>query len=796
MAFGVKAALKMNPEDVQTIAKRGEIPAHEEVRTLLLAGKPLHFNKALPSKDRTVEAQCIREAVEAGASVDISHAVIVGELNLSNINLPLTPLEKANLPPEVTQAYKNMGTKEVKIIGKPLKVANSEIQGKLTALALVFTSTVCFEESEFKVGPNFSFVVFTGDVTFSGTNFGGEGGTNFSSVTFSGKGTTNFTRASFSTMGGADLSKTIFGSEGGADFSWAKFSCKTGTDFSWTRLSGKETSFFRATFGGGGIDFSWTRFESEKTVFSGANFSGEGMSYFFDATFSGEIDFSKATFNDKEGTDFSKATFSGQGANFSEATFSGQGGANFSQTKFSSERSNFLGTTFGGKRTTFTKASFSHGELDFSNSNLCSEDGTDFSAVVFGGKKTTFAMATFGGLKADFSRAIFSGEGTVDFSKTLFNCEAIFSSTTFLPSKELCQEVATALTGAEPEKIASFFEARELGTKLILKTMEAPGQNAIVDFRQAKFQEQLDLRGAKLLNHLSFDKVILGFDKEVVMEGAEFWHRRLVKRGKWFKKVLTLDRYPAGQLTGGSALCKKLDTSKVLSIAFSWDDCAFQSRLSDMKWEQIAVPFNREYVNLGKDPSDREKWQEKGKKMREVYTYLQDKFTEIGRYDDTKNVYYERKVLERTHYSRHFHWLLNLIFFCAFCGYGVRFYRVLLASLGLIALFTLIYFIPSMIGKGHFIEITEHGQEVVAPEEVTNPVSSTNNNDVEKLLVKRPWWSKLWYTFYLSVFTFTGMGTERVVAKGPLGVAALVESAMGWFMLGLFLFTMTEAYFR
>jgi len=58
------------------------------------------------------------------------------------------------------------------------------------------------------------------------------------------------------------------------------------------------------------------------------------------------------------------------------------------------------------------------------------------------------------------------------------------------------------------------------------------------------------------------------------------------------------------------------------------------------------------------------------------------------------------------------------------------------------------------------------------------------------------WYHHLWHSFYLSLNTFTTVGTDDIIATRILRVFVLIEGALGWFVLGLFIVVLSSKYFR
>ncbi|MDT0484606.1 pentapeptide repeat-containing protein [Streptomyces doebereineriae] len=159
-----------------------------------------------------------------------------------------------------------------------------------------------------------------------------------------------------------------------------------------TSWSGCSFDFTGATFDGG--DFSDSHFHGSVS-FDEATFSG-GRTYFTDTTFANAVSFTLATvsggllaFVRAKFDGFVDATFSGGQVDFTQASVPRGGLLFFDHAKFAGARVDFLEATFSGGWVNFHSAVFASGGVSF--------DGARFS-----GGRMSFAEATFVGGEVDF----------------------------------------------------------------------------------------------------------------------------------------------------------------------------------------------------------------------------------------------------------------------------------------------------------------------------------------------------------------------------------------------------------
>jgi len=173
-----------------------------------------------------------------------------------------------------------------------------------------------------------------------------------------------------------------------------------------------------------------------------------------------------------------------------------------------------------------------------------------------------------------------------------------------------------------------------------------------------------------------------------------------------------------------------------------------------------------------------------------IYVPFQTNFRNLGQFDDEDKSYYKLRTIERElawkNYKKDLSWnpytwfkpiLLGL--FRWTCGYGVKPFRVLLFSLGVILIFTLFFHQNGA--------IEERKKEILS-----------SKDDI------RNKWLRLKDAFYFSVNTFTTVGygdwypTSKKFFLGFISfrVLAIIEGASGWFLMALFLISLGQKYIR
>jgi len=434
-----------------------------------------------------VLASEVLRAIESGAPTIYDHVAIVGDLDLSLIDLPLVHREHPGDQEHVgviVASRIQIRNCELRgnanfaraVLNEPLDLSGSSFQGEARFKGACFRGEARFEASVFKRYATFRNARFSGDARFRGArfqaiaNFGNavfEEAVTFGSAAFS-ELCTNFGEAEF----WADVDFTEASFSGTANFRLAKL-----------QTAGFWRSKFRAD-----CDFQGARFGSyagyQSSIFSGnADFRG--------ASFGGELNFEFASFQ-------GNATFIG---------FAAAGEVNFFRTGFrdvnfeEAELQNdalFQETTFGPA--CFKGAHF-QGSASFRASRF--NEDVSFPGCIFEGP-TRFDHARFlGGV--DFEDALFMQ--CAQFSEDIFQSNASFDRSRF------CAE-ATFL-GSQFSGKTHFSSVKFEGDGIFTGTQFA----GLANFSAAEFHEDFLLDGAR-----AQEIRLLGaaFDGQVSLQNANF----------------------------------------------------------------------------------------------------------------------------------------------------------------------------------------------------------------------------------------------------------------------------------
>ncbi len=327
-----------------------------------------------------IEARELLTRIENGDPLIYDHVAIVGDIDISRLDLPLIHCER---PAKETQT--------AAVVASKIQIRNSEFQGNvnfaharlregLDLCGCTFLQEARFKGASFSGGAGFESCSFKRYATFRDANFLDSArfqGTHFSAIA-------NFGNAVFDCpvhFGSARFSKLC------TNFGEASF--RDEADFTQAKFAG--TANFRLTSFGRSVSF-WKAIFLADANFQGAKFMGYAS--FQSAELSGNADFRGANFNEELNMEF--ASIQGN-AIFLGSYLAKE--ANFFRAEFWDV--NFTGSHFQGK------ASFQ---------GSCFQEDAIFEQAVFAGE-------------AQFSDVSFLKE--VDFRSVQFCKEAFFRGTQF-----------------------------------------------------------------------------------------------------------------------------------------------------------------------------------------------------------------------------------------------------------------------------------------------------------------------------------------------------------------------------
>lgn len=448
-----------------------------------------------------------------------------------------------------------------------------------------------------------------------------------------------------------------------------------------------------------------------RTTFSKANFSHtvfEDEVFLCDSTFEGKCDMVDMSF---EHAEFGKTTFKSE--------------VNFRGSEFS-ELADFSNATFGGK------ALFSHAKFN---------KGANFRNASFMGN-ANFERATFS-QDGFFNEAIFHKK--VDFDWSKFLCNADFRRVGFKGPVEFQDADVSAgahfnyavFEGCCDFQKSNFFKFNCIRAEV----------SEVFDFKDVKVEESVD------------------FSETVFILDANFSGTK-IGAGALFEKV-QFERSDFSSTTFGG----EVDFNDAL---FRWraifQNAKFEGTIcllatfsngAEIEWDQIEG-------EKGKGTRIRNSVDPKNEKD---HLRASDEFGRLKRIFESNNDY---DAMDRAYelFQHHKNYgsskLLPLqwinAFFLKFCtGYGTRPLRVLLASLGVIAIFAIIY--------------AAVGGQMFRPDEI-QPVGSCD-------------WD---FYLYFSLTTFFAGGVEGVHPdfEGWVKMLVAAETIMGYLLMALFVVMLTR----
>lgn len=146
-------------------------------------------------REKAVPASEILEALNRGRAVDVSGAIVEGDLDFSQVGLT-DPLQ-GEFHPALVKKLGERGEQQNRVIRVPFSLTGSRVRGRvLTDKRVIFMKKVIFSQAAFLKhltlsgvvfleGAKFLSTIFSGDADFSDSYFGGE--TLFSMARFEGR---------------------------------------------------------------------------------------------------------------------------------------------------------------------------------------------------------------------------------------------------------------------------------------------------------------------------------------------------------------------------------------------------------------------------------------------------------------------------------------------------------------------------------------------------------------------------------------------------------------------------------
>lgn len=521
---------------------------------------------------------------------------------------------------------------------------------------------------------------------------------------------------------------------------------------------------------------------------------------FSNMEFNKEVDLTKAKFNNSfqvEGIDFNDNVF------FSSVLFKD---SSFRIVNFNGEYTVFGNSVFLGKTeffvinsygklldftyvdfydfVRFTHSAFDSEEIMFQNTNFY--DNVTLLVVIFNGKKTVFSLSKFHP----------DSELFVSFCK--FNSEVEWMNTYFNSS-------------------INFIYTSFNNTFLFWNTIFA--KNSIIFFKKCNIQ-----------NVLTFftpdDSITLSY----ISDNKEEIELKVVDNDTiWFDSPSSSYKILSHSVTTNNK--NFFDESKIY-----FDNCSIAEGMLDLSFDNVYDSENN-FNHLG-DPEIQTL-----KDVHTMYSQLKSINEFNGNWDEADAFYYEWKQIERRYFWKDFwknrnkQWynplhLFESILYNSFnwlnwfsCGYGVKPLWIFPFAFFIVVVFAIIYFfVPQKISnlEEHLIskdKITKqlrnmdkekikelfqeddfdfgtHKQDLI--EDITSSIGTDELAEKLNLSPKTKYnFDFFWHCFYFSFSTFTTIGIGDWYPSGKLNKAVvMVEGALGWLCLGLFITTYANILLR
>jgi hypothetical protein len=558
-----------------------------------------------------------------------------------------------------------------------------------------------------------------------------------------------------------------------------------------------------------------------------------GKVSFIDACFDQNAFFISAWFNDE--VDFSSTRFVGN-VNFYKSLFNDT--VNFSSVEFDS-KTNFRSVKFN-RDVKFVRTKF-NGELSFLGTHFSGD--VSFKGAKFLSKKATFTKTRFNNT-VDFSEALFGGEahfagakfkGETNYNLTKFNEKAYFRKAWF----DYCFFNST-LFGIKSVYSKKYLTAENI-LKIIGMNPDADTNNAkIIDTDEKTEKIIIEFQNSRReLSSLAY-RLILAF-----RTGID--ENRLLKTGMSINEVLppkTMEDYPESQTVFQSATFTKIaDFEKAVflgdtdfsmarfnTVAFFKESFFFNAEALELIDKNEETKFKKNVEESDEDSGENflvelnlddsyfylikgisfnyifPHLQRRLKKssnnygtvraqLIKNYGYLYENFKKIGVFEDANEIYYQKRLLEAEtengNWMRFWNWLLD-----STCKYGTDVKQVVKISFYIIVFFTLMFFLnicPLIQDYLGTIEIKDKDKWI--KKEKLSEIYGRSSTRIEGFTgIITATIKHLWHAFYLSVNTFTTVGTGDIIATRFFRVLVLMEGFMGWLILGLFIIVLSAQY--
>jgi hypothetical protein len=497
--------------------------------------KPREAISIADQPQREIQASEVLARIENGDSVIYDHVAIVGDLDLSILDLPILGIDRPDSEGHVA-----------KMVAARIQIRNCQLRGAVNFAGALFKESVDFGGSAFAREARFKGSIFEGRAAFESSQF--DKYTTFKDAIFLQEAA--WTGASFGAI--ANFGNVIFSAS--ASFGATKFSSLC-TNFSDVQFDGDAdftgahfagTANFKQAIFGKTANFWQAKFDAD-SIFEKADFIGYAS--FLNSSFGGNADFRQSEF--KEELTFERSRFGGhciflnssfqKKGNFSSAQFVGV--ANFDDVLLNDaifwdaqfHQTSYIGAKFEGDAH-FERSRFIDAAI-FTRSEFSGV--ANFKLAVFN-RPANFEHVQFSG-SVHFSGAQFVEDAT--FEEARFDGDASFSSARF--------EAKALLKGAKFVQDARFLGARFAES---------------ADFTGCEFHKNLGMENARIYT-MRLLKTVFASESRISLHGSDFV--RLEVRWPSIKEKLVYD---------GAVYLALIKNFRNMEWFEDADDCYFQYR--------------------------------------------------------------------------------------------------------------------------------------------------------------------------------------------------------------------------
>ncbi|MDY6966696.1 MAG: ion channel [Halobacteriota archaeon] len=385
-------------------------------------------------------------------------------------------------------------------------------------------------------------------------------------------------------------------------------------------------------------------------------------------------------------------------------------------------------------------------DVEFTGAKFC--DGVNFVFSEFL-KNADFQNARFYGKVAFFNEVKFKGYANFR--------DAIFCKSVYFRKSEFSEDVNRKSVGHKNADVEAIFD--------LVKFKER------VSFREAKFFKNVSFEATDFLDYTYFEETEFhehaDFSK-VKFDGITTFAPEKPETPEKSKTIDFRDAF----------FSENVKIEADLSECYLYDSNIYRLDLTDSKWPEETKKWHifSEGIKIWEETEGELEYND----LVGIYRRLKQSHQRYGDHSTAGEFYYREMECKRRQMGFFQKQFWN-IFYRGLCGYGERPFRVILASLGLILLFAVLYF---------FNGIMLVGAELSTDSIINYKLnfSNTSFSNMSFSTIDYSMFKDFLWCCYTSVITFTTLGYGDVHPIGWSRVVASVETILGIFMTALLIF--------